>query len=60
MCQFPGKTDNFDFFVLNLPETDSRLEIEKTKLCILTQNLHPRNTISANFHEKLTALTLLV
>ena len=56
VCQFSGKTDNFDFLGLSLPKMDLGLEIQKTNIWI--NNQHRRNAMCDNFQEKPTTLTL--
>ena len=57
VCQFLGKTDNFDFFGQNLPKKGFRVG-NSDNYCG-NKNQHPGDTMCTNFQAKRTTLTFL-
>ena len=54
VCQFSGKTNNFEFFAPNSPKSGIRIGNSENQC--RNKNEHPRDTLCANFWEKRTTL----
>ena len=57
MCQFSGKTDNFDFFCPNLPKNEFRVGNSENQYW--NKNDQPRDTMCANLQAKWTTFNFL-